>query len=483
MGQLHYCMKRRCLQSLLQTDFELLRFIRENKEAVELELSFFSSISQESRTILFKFVTKSALPDILSRLPTIQALFLNNSEEIQLIQSIGQEAYETLRKIVQTSPLRVKNIGFEELKSDLSLESPQKQAKVLAIANNSADLIARFEAEKTIHGSKMGFFMPSNSWFDALRQGNYRRTFVNGVKVVSGRWATPTLQVALSQAIQESATIGWPFSLLRQQVVVGIVEFISKPEYAREKLSVITNSSHFIIRAFAVVPILETFKHSIPGGPSFPFGYENRSHPSGNPALSMQRPIPSLGQRNPIDLRPWPPGPPENPAAAFERPSDPRHEVDPSTLPPELCAFYYQINENQRKSHPRLIWEMHQVLLLGKERVTLVLDGGSNIFLWYVTLQPTPDWSLSPSLSSDFAELSMRYAEPVAIQLRVTFNSFFPLTAPFFAIISPKIRSNAVTKDGLILQPPKWVQESTVVSHLEQAVKHVLQTPEARLEL
>jgi hypothetical protein len=326
----------------------------------------------------------------------------------------------------------------------------------------------------------MGFFMPNNSWFDVLRQGNYRRTFINGVEVVSGRWATQTLQIALSQSMAETTSIGWTHSLLRQQAVVGIVEFISLPEYARDKLFVITNSSHFIIRALAIVPVPEPFNHSMSGGPSVPFGYEGRSHSYENPAWRMP---PSFPPARPIDLRPLPPGPPENPAVAFERKLDPRYEVDPSTLPPELCAFYYQIDEHQRKNNPRLIWEMHQVLLFGKERVTLVLDGGQNIFLWYVALQPVPDWNLSPSLSSDFEELSRRDAKPVTIQLRVTFNSFFPLVAPFFAIISPKIRSNTVTKEGMILMPPKWAQESTVMSHLEQAVKYVLQTPEARLEL
>jgi len=177
------------------------------------------------------------------------------TQESALIQELGLAAYETIRKILQTSPLLVKKVDID---SNIMRELQVKGVRnLLSVESNSAELIRAFEAEKAIYGSNMGFFVPDGSWFEVLREGTYKPVFVEGMEVACGRWASSSLSAAKALCFRERSDTGWPQSVHKDRAVVAVVEFICKPEYAKGTIFVIPNSRHFLIRYFAIVPLPE----------------------------------------------------------------------------------------------------------------------------------------------------------------------------------------------------------------------------------
>ena len=157
--------------------------------------------------------------------------------------------------------------------------------------------------------------------------------------------------------------------------------------------------------------------------------------------------------------------------------------MDQAALSLTQRAFFLQIDEQYRRNLTRLVWELMEIRTNGRQWVHVELDAGFNVFLWQVTVFPDPEWGLSRELMADFEALSEKQGGRAGIQVKATFNAFFPLISPFFFLTSPQLRSSNLTRDGFILQPPVWKQESTVMEHLQLAVKLVLTAAEARLDL
>lgn len=518
---LRYCCKRRCLQALMQTEFEVVRAAKEKESWVMLELSFLSVASQEGYPYLQKFLTSESFSGILSRLPALSNL-QEMTLEGTLILEIGVPAYEILRKVLQTSPLRVTKVELTTAKlADSRIESEllaKGVGELLTVDSNSAEFVRAFEAEKAISGSKWGFYVPDGGWFALLREGTCRRTFVGGSEINCGRWAAPSLDTAQTVCAPENPTMGWPFSVHKSKGIVGIVEFISKPEYVprsdlaaplypTNRVFIIPNSRHFLVRYFAIVPLPEfarpVERTKIQFGSLFPnpefrntamVGTELRS--PGNLSLFRQSESAELSSQSswkgpgpetqsfPADFSSSRPGfsSPPNIQQGWTTASQ-AQLVDPATLSPSQQAFFYKIDEQHRRNFPRLLWELMEIRTQSESRVTVELGAGYNVFLWQVTVLPGPDWELSTELSEDFETLSQIRGEQAAVQLTVTFNAFFPLISPFFILKAPRIQSSALTKDGFILRPPMWKQDNTVLHHLQQSVKFVLLAPNTRLDL
>ena len=498
---LRYCWKKGCLRALMQTEFELLGVVKGNEAWVELELSFFSMVSQEGHPALFKFMTSDSLPLILSSLPALSKL-QQIAEERMLILELGLAAYEIIRKILQTSPLLVKQVDLHAekvLSADSNIVSQLHDKGVqnlLSVESNSSEFISAFEAEKVIYGSKIGFFVSSGSWFEVLREGTYKRMLVGGMEVSCGRWASVRLSVAQALCFPERTGTGWLNSVHKARAVVAVVEFINKPEYAKSTIFVIPNSRHFLIRYFAIVPLPEFVRQPTAAVTSSNFSYQqpwvNRDPPfPANPPVS--RPFesvpfnpgaPSLPANPPV-FRPFQSAQPSL-APNFEQARESGNLtriVNPDALPLTQQAFYMQIDEQHRRNFSRLVWELMEIRINGGKWVQVELDADINVFQWYVTVVPDPEWGLSQELMADLDAISRKQGKREGIKVRATFNAFFPLMSPFFILNSPQLRSSNLTKDGFILRPPLWKQESTVMEHLQLAVKHVLTAAGARLDL
>lgn len=442
--KLRCCTKKSCLRAALQAGFSLLRTIRDNKEWVELELSFISIASHEDHPILTKLISPHYLPSILRDLPDIPYLLSKCGTEAELIPEIGgEEAYNTVRRALLSSPLLVSKVEGEMQRDVSILLRNQQPDSLLLVESNAPNSV--FEAEKAIYGSQLGFFMPNTSWFDVLRAGNYSPTRFGGIEVSSGLWAAQSLSTALARSNAEALGKGWGQSVYHHDSVVGVVEFISKPEYAKGDIFVITNSSHFAIRYFAMFPLPENLRQAIADELCIPSILEKD-----NPIREPRRETTAY--------------PPQAEYTKFIENSD--------DLPPVFKDYYNHIYPQYRKNLPDLVWELMHIIMHGGERFKVELETGSNIFLWNVTVRLSPDVSLNPDLQSDF-EQWRRGMTPVTIQLRVIFNDFFPDISPMFLVISPKIKSAEVSQEGLILMP-RWEPGTRILDYLEQVVKYLL---------
>ena len=208
--KLRYCTKKACLRASLQGEFSLLRTIRDNKEWVELELSFISIASHQGHPILAKLISPLYLPSVLRDLPNIPYILATCNSEAELIPEIGgEEAYNTVRKALLSSPLLVSKVGRERQRDVGVLLRNLQPNSLLVVESNSLNSV--FEAEKAIYGSKLGFFMPNTSWFDALRSGNYTPTQIEA--------SSESLSSILARSLREALDKGWCRSLYHYEFV------------------------------------------------------------------------------------------------------------------------------------------------------------------------------------------------------------------------------------------------------------------------